>query len=201
MKMKFWLAVLLACLIPGPPLLAEPAARTAPPGWEQLALAGGITVNQAVPDPLSQLWVGEIAANDRHYANDLGLTPASDPKLFRRGHAPFALLHGSHPSQGRTMAVSILQAANVCDPDHILPSDAAYDLCPAKITVTEGGSTRAALVRQVCWYDATEDSDYRQQPAPNGTFVRFDEATRTVHFGVWERGKAVAACAKFSKLP
>jgi hypothetical protein len=197
--------LLLAGLVQGLALAAPASPKAGPnsllPGWTQLLLAGGITVNQAIPDFLARLWANEIAANDRHYRNDLGLTERTDPKLFRQGHASAYFLYREFRSASRTVLVSILETELGCDPDKVLPEDATYDLCPAKVTVTEGGQTRTASLPQVCWYDVSEDRDYRQQPSPNGTFVRIDEATHTVHFGIWERGRAVSRCAKQLRLP
>jgi hypothetical protein len=181
--------------------LGAPPAVTAPTGWTPLILAGGITVNQAIPEILVKTWAQEIAANDRHYRDDLGMNERADPRLFRRGHAPTTFLYREFRSPSRSVLVSLLETALGCDPDKILPADANYDLCPTKVTVTEGGRSRTAVLPQACFYDADEDPDYSTQPKPNGTFVRIDEAARTVHFAVWERGLAVPACVKQIGLP
>jgi hypothetical protein len=205
MTRVFGIVLLLAGLIQGPALAVPPASEAAPnspaSGWTQLLLAGGITVNQAIPEILARTWTNEIAANDRHYRNDLGMTERTDPKLFRQGHEPAYFLYRVYQSPSRTVVVSLLETERGCDPDRVLPADATYDLCPAKVSVTEGSQTRTASLPPVCWYDVSEDSDYRRQPSPNGTFVRIDEAARTVHFAVWERGRAVPECLKRMRLP
>lgn len=198
------LTILLAWAVQVPVLAIPPAkAESDGPasGWTPLTLAGGITVNPAIPDFLARQWANEIAANDRHYRNDLGMTERTDPRLFRQGHAPAYFLYRVYRGPNRTVVVSLLETERGCDPDRVLPADATYDLCPAKVSVTEGGQTRTASLSPVCWYDVSEDSDYRRQPSPNGTFVRIDEAARTVHFAVWERGRAVPECLKRMRLP
>jgi hypothetical protein len=197
--MLLLLAGFMAAALGAPPTIT--AAASAPAGWSQLILAGGITVNQAIPDVLATTWAKEIAANDRHYRNDLGMNERTDPNLFRQGHAPAGFLYREFRSSNRAVRVSILETALGCDPDKILPADANYDLCPAQVTVTEGGQTRTASLPQVCWYDVSEDTDYSRQPTPNGTFVRIDEAAHRVQFGVWERGKLLPQCTKQISLP
>lgn len=197
--MLLLLAGFMAAALGAPPTIT--AAASAPAGWSQLILAGGITVNQAIPDVLATTWAKEIAANDRHYRNDLGMNERTDPNLFRQGHAPITFLYREFRSPSRSVLVSLLETALGCDPDQILPADANYDLCPARVTVTEGGRTRTATLPQTCFYDADEDPDYSAQPTPNGTFVRIDEAARRVYFGVWERGKRLPQCSKQVSLP
>jgi hypothetical protein len=177
------------------------AGSNAPGGWTPLILAGGITVNQAIPEVLAKTWAQEIAANDRHYRNDLGMNERTDPRLFRQGHAPAYFLYREFRSPSRTVLVSILETELGCDPDKILPEEATYDLCPAKVTVTEGSQTRTASLPQVCYYDVSEDTDYPRQSTPNGTFVRIDEAAHRIRFGAWERGKLLSQCTRQISLP
>lgn len=168
--------------------------------WDQMTLAGGITINQIVPPFLDQAWATEIAGNDRHYKSDLHMTPESNPEIFVRGHAPNYFLYREYKLPGKAIVISTMFSAVTCDKSRFT-GEYSYQLCQAKVTVSGGAQPKTSVVPRVCFYDVSEDPDYQQQPRPNGLFVQVDEKANTIYFMVWEKGRALPECAAQIHIP
>jgi hypothetical protein len=200
---RYWRMLLLTIglLILGlllmPPLFAKGPANNE---WQQMTLAGGITINQAVPRFLEQAWEAEIAANDRYYKMELKTTPESNPELFVRGHAPNYFLYREYKLPGRTIVISTMFSSVTCDRSRFT-GEYSYQLCQAKIIASDDAHQKTSVVPRVCFYDVSEDPDYQQQAKPNGLFVKVDEKANAIHFMAWEKGKALTECAAQSQIP
>jgi hypothetical protein len=131
---------------------------------------------------------------------DQGITPKTDPHLFdAAGHAPYYFLYRAFERPGSTVVVSILEAARGCDPEQILPADAVYDLCPVKITVTRDGRTSTIQGPLSCYYDESEDEEYKSRIGPNASFAKLEGSI--LQLGVWALGKHLPECDRTIKLP
>lgn len=166
------------------------------PEWSQLSLAGGITINQDIPATLDKIWEKETINNDRYYTKELGMTPDNNPTMFTAGHAPRYFLYKNLNTPQGVVTVSIMMSWQTCDKDRF-SGQYSHQLCELKIT-TPSGST---AISNVCYYDVSEDPDYKSQPRPNGAFVRLSQDGKTLMFTIAEKGRARPECTRTVVIP
>ena len=168
---------------------ASPPVHAGGSAWTRMAYS------DVRADPaLSRTWRAQAVAVDASFLADAGA------EALRRlgGRAPLVAVSASFSRPGVEVSVSIALGAGLCDSGpNSATSTQIHSVCPMKVAVTRGATTRTLLVDRSCFLDVAHDaSPGGPAVADNGDFAFLDASGRKLTVETIRDGAPIDECTR-----
>ena len=176
-----------------------------PPAWKSwdrmtVTAPGFMSKSKTIqlPDFLLKIWAKEIAENDQKFRDE-----GNVDLLYKDGHAHAKALYSVYQDSGRTVVVSILDAAKFCQEGPNDPgSTQIHSTCPVRVTVMRGGEVTSADYPGACFLDISYGNPPGGPgPLTNASLTRYDQQTGVVELVAIRDNRSLPECAKQLKVP
>jgi len=170
--------------------------------WERMTVtAPGFmskTKTIQLPDFLLKIWAKEIAENDKKFRDD-----GNADLLYKDGHAHAKALYSVYQDSGRTVIVSILDAAKYCQEG---PNDSGstqiHSTCPVRVTVTRGDEAKSVDYPDACFLDISYGNPPGgPDPLTNASLTRYDRQAGMIELTAIRDNRSLPECAKQLRIP